>query len=244
MTEILELHRPAVRESLAGITLLRNIPAKERLSLEKKCTFRRFAAEQVILDRFSASLAVYFMIAGTARVVHHVADNQEVTIATVAGGDTIGEISAIDGLGRSATVVADRDCLIAELSGEEFRGLIQRRGDIALDLLRRWSVMIRQLSDKVSYLSTGSPRQRVYGELLRLARTEKPGVDRWLIRDLPSHQDLAKWAQTSREIVAGAVAEMVRRGVAERRTGVLYINDRGALKEMAARAEESDDRQE
>jgi CRP-like cAMP-binding protein len=139
------------------------------------------------------------------------------------------------------TVVADSDCTIAELSGEEFRTLIEQRGDIALDLLRRWAVTIRKLSDKVSYLSTGSPSQRVYSELLRLARPEKPGATRWLIRDLPGHQDLAKWAQTSREVVAGAVAQLVRRGVAERRTRTLYINDYGTLKEMIARAENPDD---
>ncbi len=221
--------------SLAGITMLRHLSIGERESLEGKCVFRRFIANETVLDRFSASVAVYFIISGTARVVHHVADQQEITIATIGAGDTIGEISAIDGLGRSATVMAVDECVVAELSGEDFRALIARRGDIALDLLRRWAVTIRKLSDKVSYLSTGSPDQRVYSELIRLARVEKPGADRWLIRELPSHQDLATWAQTSREVVSGAVAELVRRGVAERRTKTLYINDYGALREMLSR---------
>lgn len=223
--------------SLAGVTMLRDLTADERSELATKCLFRRFAAGEVVLDRFSPSAAVYFMISGSARVVHFVAEDQEITIATIAAGDTIGEISAIDGRGRSATVVAEEECVVAELSSHEFQALITRRGGVALELLRRWAVTIRQLSDKVSYLSTGSPDQRVYSELIRLARQDKPGSDRWLIRELPTHQELAKWAQTSRDVVAGAVAELVRRGVAERRTKTLYINDYAALRDMIAQVE-------
>jgi CRP-like cAMP-binding protein len=223
--------------SLAGVVTLRDLTADEQSDLASKCIFRRVAAGEVVLDRFSPSAAVYFMISGSARVVHYVAEDQEITIATVAAGDTIGDISAIDGRGRSATVVAEEECVVAELSSREFQALITRRGAVALELLRRWAGTIRQLSDKVSYLSTGSPDQRVYSQLIRLARQEKPDSVRWLIRELPTHQELAKWAQTSREVVAGAVAELVRRGVAERRTKTLYINDYAALRDMIAQSE-------
>lgn len=223
--------------SLAGVTMLRDLAVDERAALERKCVFRRLGTGEVVLGRFSPSSAVFFMISGSARVVHYVADEQEITIATVSAGDALGEISAIDGLGRSASVIAEGDCVVAELPGSEFHALLARRGELALGLLRRWAATIRQLSDKVSSLSTGSPDQRVYSELVRLARAEKPGGERWLIRDLPTHQELAKWAQTSREVVASAVAELVRRGVAERRTKTLYINDYPALREMVARPE-------
>lgn len=222
---------------LAGVTMLRELSADEKSALATKCIFRRVMAGEVVLDRFSPSAAVYFMISGSARVVHYVGEDQEITIATIATGDTIGEISAIDGRGRSATVLAEEECVVAELPAAEFQALITRRGGVALELLRRWAATIRQLSDKVSYLSTGSPEQRVYSELIRLARQERPGGERWLIRELPTHQELAKWAQTSRDVVAGAVAELVRRGVAERRTKTLYINDYAALRDMVARVD-------
>lgn len=227
--------------SLTGIALLRHLDEAHRDSLATKCIYRRYAAGQIILDRFSASVGVCFLLSGTARVVHRVADRDEITIATIAAGDTLGEISAIDGLGRSATVVADENCVIAELPREEFHALISRCGDVALDLLRRWAATIRQLSDKVTYLATGTPDQRVYNELLRLARPEACGSQRWLIRDLPSHQDLAKWAQTSREVVAGVVAELARRGVAERRTKTLHILDYATLKGLATNSGQPQD---
>ncbi len=222
--------------SLAGITMLRRLSDEERRTVEGQCLFRRIAPGAIVLDRFTSSDAVYFIVSGTARVVHYVADHQEITIATISAGDAIGEISAIDGLGRSATVVAEEECAVAELPREQFQALLIRRGDVALELLQRWAGTIRNLSEKVSHLSIGSPDQRVYAELVRLARAEKPGSDRWLIRDLPSHQELAQWAQTSREVVAGALGLLLRRGIAERRTKTLHINDYKALTELVGQA--------
>ena len=120
--------------SLAGVTMLRDLDADERSSLATKCIFRQVAGGEVVLDRFSASAAVYFLVSGSARVVHYVAEDQEITIATIAAGDTIGEISAIDGRGRSATVVAEHDCVVAELPSDAARSFIE---DHAARFLRR-----------------------------------------------------------------------------------------------------------
>jgi CRP/FNR family transcriptional regulator, cyclic AMP receptor protein len=218
--------------SLAGVELLRDIPKEDREGIERKCNFRRFAAGDVMVARFSVGSAVYFMLSGSARVVHYIPGDDEITIATVNAGDTIGEIAAIDGLGRSATIIADEDCTVAELPRSEFHALVVRRGEVALALLHRWAGIIRELDDKFSYVSTISPDQRVYSQLIRLARQEKPGSERWLIRSLPSHQELAEWSQTSRESVSSAVAELLRRGIAERHNKSLYINDYAALKSM------------
>jgi CRP/FNR family transcriptional regulator, cyclic AMP receptor protein len=227
--------------SLAGIRLLKSLSDGERAAVESRCTYRHFAAGEVVLERERAGIGIYFMISGAARVVHYVANHEEITIAAVVPGDTLGEVSAIDSQGRSATIIADEDCVVAELPKEEFLALILRHGQVALELLRRWAVIIRKLDDKISYLSTGNPDQRVYGQLVRLARLDKSDDGRWAIRDLPSHQELAVWAQASRETVASAIGELVRRGVAERRNKTLYINDYAALKDMIGRVQQPED---
>ena len=54
--------------SLAGVHLLRDIPAADRKHLENRCAYRRFAPGEVVVARFSAGNAVYFILAGTGRV--------------------------------------------------------------------------------------------------------------------------------------------------------------------------------
>jgi len=218
--------------SLARIHLLREIPEAERKALEEKCSFRRFNAGDVIVARFSVGSAVYFILSGTGRVVHYLPGEDEITIATVSEGDTVGEIAAIDGLGRSATIIADDDVTTAELSRQDFREVVVRHGEVAFGLLYRWAAIIRELDDKFSYVSTISPDQRVYSQLVRLARQDGGDGQQWLIKELPSHQDLAEWSQTSRESVAAAIAELFRRGIAERRHKSLVIRDYAMLKSL------------
>lgn len=218
--------------SIAGVHLLSELPEAEFRAIERQCSFRRFAAGEVIVARFSSGNCVYFVLAGTARVVHYLPGEDEITIATVTAGDTVGDIAAVDGLGRSATIIADDEVTVAELSRPDFRDLVVRHGEIAFALLYRWAAIIRELDDKFSYVSTVSPDQRVYSQLVRLARHDAPGDQAWMVRDLPSHQELAEWAQTSRESVAAAIAELHRRGIAERRDKSLVIHDYGALKAL------------
>jgi CRP/FNR family transcriptional regulator, cyclic AMP receptor protein len=218
--------------SLAGVGLLRDIPAAERKAIEEKCGFRRFAPGEVIVARFSAGSSVYFILSGTGRVVHYLPGEDEITIATVGPGDTVGEIAAIDGLGRSATIIADEDVVTAELPRQEFREVVVKHGEVAFGLLYRWAAIIRELDDKFSYVSTISPDQRVYSQLVRLARQEPADGQNWIIRELPSHQELAEWSQTSRESVAAALAELFRRGIAERRHKSLLIRDYATLKSL------------
>jgi CRP/FNR family transcriptional regulator, cyclic AMP receptor protein len=223
------VRHPAAVLTLDGVKVLATVPDEERRFLETRCTFRRFAAGQVMMERFGIGRAVFFIIAGRARIVHMLDGTDEVTIAVVSGGDALGEISAIDGGRASATVIAEEDCTIAELPKEEFQALMVRRGEVALSLLKRWAAIIRDLDDKVSLVSSIGPDQRVYSEIIRMARVERPGSDRFYVPEMPSHQELAVRAQASRDTVAGAIAELVSRGIAERRTRALYINDYKAL---------------
>ncbi|HUB95779.1 MAG TPA: Crp/Fnr family transcriptional regulator [Stellaceae bacterium] len=223
---------PASALSLGSVKILSSVPEEERRYLETRCSFRRIAAGAVLLERFSLGSSTYFITEGRARIVHRLEDGDEFTIATVARGDALGEISAIDGGTSSATVVAEEDCTVAELPKEEFQALIVRRGEVALSLLKRWAGIIRDLDDKVTRVSRIGPEQRIYSEIIRLARVEKPGGDRWIVPELPSHQDLAVRTQTSREAVASAIADLYSRGIAERRTRSLAIRDYKALKDM------------
>jgi len=232
MAEETEQTRPAVSLSLAGVRILRPLAEDELRRLETRCTYRRLAPGDLLMTRFTSGTAVHFILVGRVRVVHFLDGQDEVTIATIAAGEAIGEISAIDGGTASATVIAEEDCVIAELPKDEFHALLLRRGDVAVSLLRRWAGIIRDLDDKVSLVSSIGPEQRICSELVRLARVEKPGSDRWVVPELPSHQDLAIRAQTTREAVASTIAELASRGIVERRTRTLYILDYRGLQAM------------
>ena len=156
----------------------------------------------------------------------------EITVAAVAAGETIGEISAVDGGAVSASIVVDEDCTIAELPKDEFQALLARRGEVALGLLTRWAGIIRDLDNKVRFTASAGPMQRLCSELIQLARVDKPGGKTWLVPEMPSHQELAVRVQMTREEVAAAIADLASRGIVARRTRALRILDYKALKDM------------
>jgi CRP/FNR family transcriptional regulator, cyclic AMP receptor protein len=225
---------PLGTATLDGIRLLAKLTPEERRALERKCKLGRYAAGAVLIARFSPGTSVFFLLNGVARVVHNAGEEGEVTIATVGAGETLGEIAAIDGLSRSATILAESECMVAELPSADFGNLLASRADIGLDLLRRWASVIRQLDEKISFLATGSPDERVYAELVRLAKASSVGSDRWVIPDMPSHREIAVWAHTSREVVVRILAEIARTGVAQRQGKTLHIKDYDALRALAS----------
>lgn len=230
--------RPPESEGVAldSIRLLQALTPDERRALERKCRLRRFAAGATLIERFSPGTSVLFLQSGVARVVHNAGEDGEVTIATVGPGNTLGEIAAIDGQGRTATILAELECVCAELPSSEFDAILSTHAEIGRDVLRRWASVIRQLDEKVSSLATGSPDQRVHAELLRRAKTTSTGGDRWIIPEMPHHRDIAAQAQTSRDVVIRVLADLARAGVVERRAKTLHIHDYDALRTLASAA--------
>ena len=97
------------RGRLGEIRLLASLPAAELVALEQRCRWRRYHAGEQILDRDSATRDVLFISQGRIRVVNYAASGREIAFAVVEAGGHVGELSAIDGEGRSASLVAVND---------------------------------------------------------------------------------------------------------------------------------------
>lgn len=96
----------AAPDSLEKIDLLSDLSPAARADVERACQWRRFAAHEQILDRNSDSRDVYFVVDGTVEVVNFSGNGREISYALVSAGSYFGEIAAIDGERRSASVVA------------------------------------------------------------------------------------------------------------------------------------------
>jgi len=158
-----------------------------------------------------------------------------VAYAVIEAGGHVGELSAIDGLPRSATVTALGSCRVAALSSAAFDELIAAHPAIALLLLRRLARVIRESDIKITELSTVGAMQRVHRELLRLATGPDgaEGPSARVIRDLPTQETLAARLGTTRETVARVLAQLVRAKITRRSGRTLFIEDPARLEALA-----------
>ena len=210
---------------LTGIELFAGLTPAATLAIARQCRWHSFAAGQQVFDKGNDTLDVSFVQSGTVRILTTGADNSEVALADIVAGQYFGELAAIDGMRRSAHVVATVDSVLASMDGPSFLGLLRSQPEIALRVLDRLTRIIRNLDNRVTELSTQGEAQRIYGQLLRLARPDPGSPQSWIIDDLPNHKEIAAWTGTSREAVAQAIGELARDGVVRRRGLGLVVSD-------------------
>jgi len=226
----------AAGHSLRGIRLLQSLSDAELGALEQRCRWRRAGRGQQILDRSSDDRDVFFVASGSVRAVDFSPSGREVVYAVIPAGGHFGELSAIDGAERSASVVAIEDCLLAALTPTQFESLIRSQPEVALELLRALVKIIRTTDERLTEVSTLGTMARVCRELLRLARAdERSGA--WLIAPLPTQKELAGRAGTTRETVARTLSQLARENIVQRTGRALRILDRAGLETASARFE-------
>lgn len=215
----------AFPQTLDGIDLVASLSAEDRAAVARRCHWRRFAAQEQIIDRDGGSRDVLFVTSGRVRIVNFSANGREVSFDDVPAGGYFGELAAIDGAARSATVVALEDTIIASLVPSAFLGMLREHPEVALAIMRRLAGIIRHSNARIMDLSTIGAQSRVCGELLRLARAEDTGDEDWRISPVPRHSDVASRASTTRETVARVLGDLARHGVVRREADALHIAD-------------------
>ena len=223
-----------------GIELFTSLSPEELRDLAKRCSWRRYDGGELILDRDSGSRGVYFVVDGRVQVANYSLSGREIALATIRAGGYFGELAAIDHLPRSATVTAAGKCLLAVMSPTVFSELLPDHPEIALQVLQRLAKIIRVSDERIMDLSTLRAVQRVYVELLRLAKPDAAVSSLWSIYPMPTQADIAGRASTTRETVARVLGDLTSGGLVQRKGKTLYINDRDRLAELSERLKRDD----
>lgn len=231
-------------QSLAGIRFFEPLEPEKVRALEQKCSWRRATGGDEIFNRDTESHDVFFVTAGKVRVVNYSLSGREVAYATAEAGDYFGELSALDGQPRSASVFALEDCVLAALPAEDFRQLLLEAPPLALSVSEKLASIVRACNERIMDLATLSAYQRVYRQLLDLMRPDPVRPESWLIYPLPTQAQIASRASTTRETVARVLSQLAQAGIADRKSKTLYVRDVTRLREMAKRLSMQDDRSE
>jgi CRP/FNR family transcriptional regulator, cyclic AMP receptor protein len=218
--------------ALADIRLFEDLDPSALAGIEQSCRYRRFSAQEHIIDRDALSSDVYFILRGRARVVAYSISGREITFDDLTSGDYFGEIAAIDGGPRSAGVMAVEDSMLLSLSRRQFLAILADQPQVALRVMERLARVVRNANERIMDLSTLAANNRVQAELLRQARSDKTTRTTAVIEPIPVHSDIASRVSTTRETVARVLNELARKGIVERTRTALVIRDVPRLQNM------------
>jgi CRP/FNR family transcriptional regulator, cyclic AMP receptor protein len=220
-----------VQGNLDGIRLLAPLAPTERAALAARCAWRRFRAGELVLSREADDRDVLFLAAGRLRVVNYAASGREIAYGLIEPGAHVGELAALDGEPRSASVEAVEPCLVASLASGPFHELLLSHPELAVAMLKNLARIIRRTDERIAELSVLSAMQRIYRELNRLARPGPEGGA--VIAPLPTQEGLAAVVGTTRETVARALGHLARAGTTRRRGRELLILKPDLLEALA-----------
>ena len=194
---------------MSKVQHLRKVPIFSDLSdsdLEKissKMISRIYEKGKMILLEESEGETFFIILSGVVKVTRLSDDGREVILAILGESDFFGEMSLLDGEGRSANIVANEKSEVVTLSRRDFLDCLQKYPKIAIALLEELAVRLRKSDQHIESLSLSDSEQRIGITLIRLAEelgTIKQGDVN--VKNLPYQQDLANMAGTSRETVS------------------------------------------
>jgi CRP-like cAMP-binding protein len=129
-------------------------------------------------------------------------DGDELLVAVLGPGQTVGELSVLDGQPRSATVVALGPVRALRVGGSAFGRFLLARPAVVVGLLRVLSSRLREADQLRLQLSVAPAEQRLARCLLRLAADHgQVGAAGVRITARLSQADLASYVGVSREVV-------------------------------------------
>jgi len=164
------------------------------------------------------------MSSGSVKVTRLSGEGREVILAILGEGDFFGEMSLLDGEGRSANIVSINDSEVLTLTRGDFLDILETFPKIAISFLEELARRLRKSDQQIESLSLADADQRIGMVLVRLAEelgTIKQG--NVSIKNFPFQQDIANMAGTSRETVSRTLRVLEDNGYMSRKAKTLII---------------------
>jgi CRP/FNR family transcriptional regulator, cyclic AMP receptor protein len=150
-------------------SLLGELPDAARRRLLALGAKRQYADSGRILIREGENSGLVFLLLAGMVKVSGATDGGEALLAIRVGGDVVGELSALDGRPRLATVTTVGAVLAQVIAPAEFRGFLGRNPDIALAVSRHVASKLRSATARRIDFSSSSVATRFARILLELA---------------------------------------------------------------------------
>ncbi|MCA1587224.1 MAG: Crp/Fnr family transcriptional regulator [Chloroflexi bacterium] len=132
-------------------------------------TVRAFARGQTLFHENQLPDRVLIVRRGVIKVTSMTSAGREVVLAFRGAGEILGELAALDGEPRSATVRSVEAGEALSLSAEAFRGFLEARPSVAIVLLQMQGRRLRDADAKRIEFSTYTTIERVAVRLLEFS---------------------------------------------------------------------------
>jgi CRP/FNR family transcriptional regulator, cyclic AMP receptor protein len=218
-----------------GPSLLSGLPGRLATDLFAGAKPVRVKADEVLFLASDLGDGCYRIEEGLLKVTMLSRSGSERILAFFGPGAIVGELSMIDGLPRSASVVAVRDATLKFLSRAAFEAFAQKNPEVYKTLIRLLATRLRETDAVVAAGSFLPLKGRVASTLLELAEHfgQDVGAGRIVIRQKIGQSDIAAMAGIARENVSRILTDWKRRKLVSRLSGYYCLENKALLQHEA-----------
>lgn len=206
----------------------------DRAALLDGSMTRRYAAGETLFHEGDPPGWLAVIRSGHVSVGGARSDGGESILSVLGPGELLGELSALDGSLRVASVRAIDDVEAALVTPAAFERFLTQHPDATLSLLRLLARRLRAADRLQIEFGSTDTMGRLARRLLELAEAHGVADEDGTLIDLPIRQeDLAAWIGSSRESVAKALRTLRERGTVSTARRRITIHDLDRLRKRA-----------
>lgn len=225
----------AAMESLAKVSLFSTLEERDLLELARNVHRSAYGPGEMVVQHMDDDDDVYIILGGSLIASIISPEGREVAFDVMIAGEYFGEIAALDGGGRSASVAALVDSEVGSISGKRFRELVDQYPKISNALVRDLVARIRRLTERNYENIALRIKHRVQLELLRLANRAGVLHDGGVLTPAPTHAQIAARVGANREAVTREISMLVKSGfIKTSRQSIAFQNAKGLIDEAGA----------
>jgi len=219
---------------LRAVPIFSEIEESELAKIVRLCIRKKYKKGSIILlEEEETGAALFVIVSGKVKIVRTDDEGREVILSILGESDFFGEMAILDGLNRSASVVATTKTELIMIHRRDILKLIQDYPAVAIALLRELTLRLRKADAQIKSLSLKDAAGRVANVIIQLADDiGKIRHGRVEIEELPLQQDLANMAGTSRETISRMVHLFIKKGHIELQGNKLIVNDYEKFKRL------------
>lgn len=194
---------------------------------------RRYSRGQAVFHEGDDPGGVIAILGGRAKVSATGVAGREVVLRFAGEGELVGELSAIAGRPRTATVTALDELEAVAMRTAEFRRFVEEHPRVAPLVFERLVHLLADADRQLVDFATRDVTARIAGRLIELAETSGEAADGAVRITLPLSQDeLGAWAGASREAVARSLHLLRELGWVETRRREIRILNADGLRSL------------
>jgi CRP/FNR family cyclic AMP-dependent transcriptional regulator len=205
----------------------------DREALLAAGTRRRYRRGETLYREHDDAGGALVLLEGHVTASTSDAEGREVILGMAGPGDLVGELSALRGTARSATVAAREDVVALAIPGAEFRRFLRTAPEAAVFVLDTVVERLQVADAHRLELASLDVVGRVARRLLELSVRVGEAGGEGRVDVAVTQEELASWAGASREAVSKALQVLRTLGCVETGRRRIVVLDEAALRRRA-----------